>query len=310
MAKNDTYLEEAFRKAFESHEMDVRPQVWNAIQGSIAGGTGVATSGGDFLGKAAAVVGFAGLITAATIAEIDYHSQETPAATIVNVEATEAIESSESETSTVVVTSTTESAVQSSTSADQAVSSSPDIVSTGVEESNDQELQAATSENTPIHSDILTDNGPNDEKNDVLEEEGGSNGETNPNEDATAIANTPSDRQASEEAAQETPAPAPTKSQVADFSHPAKQIITPNGDARNDYLLIEGYGVKEFYLVVMAQNGQPVFESNDPNVKWNGTDRMGNALPAGQYFYKIVAVGNDDLPYVAPNAKGSVQIIR
>ena len=60
----------------------------------------------------------------------------------------------------------------------------------------------------------------------------------------------------------------------------------------------------------MTRGGQLVFESNDITVRWNGVDRFGNPLPSGIYFYEIQAVGDDNLPYLEKNAKGSVTIVR
>ena len=311
MAKNDTYLEEAFRKAFESHEMDVRPEVWSAIEGSITHGAGASAGGGAVLGKAAAVVGFAGLITAATIAEINYHSvdvsiQSAPVEQQFNVE----VEVSEPE-STVAAYETTTS--------DPSVSDAE----TPVTQIDERTSEAANEE----VADVITDGDAIDdtpqqgmEEGSALDQEeiseplageddGGTDQESGAIESGNDRDALPQPQPAVKDEETSSSA-APTKSELAYFSHPAKQIITPNGDDRNDYLLIEGYGFKDFTLIVMAQNGMPVFDSKDPNVRWNGTDKMGNALPAGQYFYKIMAVGDDDLPYEAPNAKGSVQIIR
>ena len=97
---------------------------------------------------------------------------------------------------------------------------------------------------------------------------------------------------------------------TAYFTHSAKQVITPNGDPYNEYFEVEGFGVKDFVLRIMTRGGQLVFESNDISVRWNGVDRFGNALPGGIYFYEIQAVGDDNLPYLEKNAKGSITIMR
>ena len=238
---------------------------------------------------------------------IDYHSQEAPAVTVVNVEEVTSQEALDTETAK-VETARSEGVVNTSSPTAEEVQASTAI--NIVLEDNDESVASFNEDETPVQADVLESDRLVDADSEPLQDEGQLDEESTPSNDAGSVADAPADRKAKEEEPQEMDEAKPTQSQVANFNHPAKQIITPNGDSYNDYLLIEGYGVKEFYLVIMAQNGQPVFESRDPSVKWNGTDRMGNALPAGQYFYKIVAVGNDDLPYVAPNAKGSVQIIR
>ena len=61
--------------------------------------------------------------------------------------------------------------------------------------------------------------------------------------------------------------------------------FTPNSDGLNDLFgpvdLVQA-GV--YNLSVYNRYGQPVFQSNDPAVKWNGTSK-GKPLPAGVYIY-------------------------
>lgn len=63
-------------------------------------------------------------------------------------------------------------------------------------------------------------------------------------------------------------------------------VITPNGDGKNDVLYIDGLNsnlVTE--LRVINHWGQKVFESRNYNNAWAGTDNSGNPLPAGNYYY-------------------------
>ncbi|MBX2978406.1 MAG: gliding motility-associated C-terminal domain-containing protein [Flavobacteriales bacterium] len=64
-------------------------------------------------------------------------------------------------------------------------------------------------------------------------------------------------------------------------------IFTPNGDGVNDLFGPFPYrGVKSIDLQVFNRWGQPVFESLDPDITWNGTHKdNGEPLSDGVYYY-------------------------
>lgn len=66
-------------------------------------------------------------------------------------------------------------------------------------------------------------------------------------------------------------------------------IFTPNGDGNNDFLFIESEGLVDFTIVVLDAKQKVMFESNDPNFKWNGIDKSGNTVSEGSYGYYIIA---------------------
>ena len=67
-------------------------------------------------------------------------------------------------------------------------------------------------------------------------------------------------------------------------------VFSPNNDGSNDFFFIESEGLKEFSIVVMNQSGKVVFESDSPEFKWNGIERItGVIVPTGNYFYLITA---------------------
>lgn len=66
-------------------------------------------------------------------------------------------------------------------------------------------------------------------------------------------------------------------------------VFTPNGDGNNDVLFIESEGLEDFTIVILDAKQKVVFESNDPNFKWNGVDKYGNTVTAGSYGYYIIA---------------------
>ena len=72
--------------------------------------------------------------------------------------------------------------------------------------------------------------------------------------------------------------------------------FSPNNDGTNDLLNIESKGIVDFQITVLNDRQEVVYESNDPDFKWDGTHYRNNQkVPAGSYFYIIVAkdaVGN------------------
>lgn len=84
-------------------------------------------------------------------------------------------------------------------------------------------------------------------------------------------------------------------------------VFTPNGDGINDVLKVTAENAREYTLKVYNRGGQIVFESKDKNEVWDGSDKSGNSLPSGIYFYQLRVKGNDGNYY---HPKGSIQLTR
>ena len=71
----------------------------------------------------------------------------------------------------------------------------------------------------------------------------------------------------------------------------AFNLITPNGDGRNDVWAVAGLkDLGSYHIRVVTRTGQSVFETDDYRQDWSGT-HQGRALPAGVYYYAIVVAG-------------------
>lgn len=68
-------------------------------------------------------------------------------------------------------------------------------------------------------------------------------------------------------------------------------IITPNGDGQNDMWMIEGMVATVKHAVkVYDSTGRVVYESNDYQNNWDGTNE-GKTLITGAYYYTIMVDG-------------------
>ncbi len=71
----------------------------------------------------------------------------------------------------------------------------------------------------------------------------------------------------------------------------AFNLITPNGDGRNDVWAVAGLqDLGSYHIRVVTRTGQPIFETDNYRQDWSGT-HQGRALPAGVYYYSIVVAG-------------------
>ena len=84
--------------------------------------------------------------------------------------------------------------------------------------------------------------------------------------------------------------------------------FSPNRDMINDTYKPYVDGVKEYQFKVFSRTGQKIFETNDPNIGWDGyIDNNDNFALSGKYAYSIEIV---DLHGKKRNYRGSFLLIR
>jgi gliding motility-associated-like protein len=64
-------------------------------------------------------------------------------------------------------------------------------------------------------------------------------------------------------------------------------VFTPNGDGSNDFIGFDLNGISCFNVFIYDRWGISVFESKDPSNKWYGTNKAGDPLSDGVYFYVV-----------------------
>ena len=68
-------------------------------------------------------------------------------------------------------------------------------------------------------------------------------------------------------------------------------VFTPNNDGVNDYFYLETGKLKEFSISILDKENKVVYTSEDPKFQWDGTHYLtGEKVPNGNYSYIIYAV--------------------
>jgi len=87
--------------------------------------------------------------------------------------------------------------------------------------------------------------------------------------------------------------------------------FTPNFDGLNEVFIGKGYfvGMENYVMTIWDRWGQKIFESDDPNIGWNGLkNNVGSELlPAGVFIYNV---SFKDPRNKVTNLKGQVTLIR
>ena len=85
----------------------------------------------------------------------------------------------------------------------------------------------------------------------------------------------------------------------------AYNFFTPNKDGKNDYFVVNDLvAVSDMTLKIHTVNGIKVYEQLNYDNTWEGTDKNGNDLPKGNYYY--VFIDNDGKTVY----KGSITLVR
>lgn len=67
--------------------------------------------------------------------------------------------------------------------------------------------------------------------------------------------------------------------------------FTPNGDGTNDYFSVTSSGLTNYSLVVLDKSNKRIWQTTDPNAKWDGIGMDGEKVPNGEYIYFVAADG-------------------
>ncbi|MEZ4686295.1 MAG: gliding motility-associated C-terminal domain-containing protein [Bacteroidia bacterium] len=63
--------------------------------------------------------------------------------------------------------------------------------------------------------------------------------------------------------------------------------FTPNDDGKNDEYYVPNGGFQTFEVQIFNRWGRLIYQSNDPNFRWNGRDEQGRSVPEGVYVIHV-----------------------
>lgn len=87
--------------------------------------------------------------------------------------------------------------------------------------------------------------------------------------------------------------------------------FSPNDDGYNDVFQAQGIDFVQYSLRIFNRWGEQVFESSDPTIGWDGTNRKGQLVPEGVYVWMLNAIGQDFyVPTYEIRQAGTVTLIR
>lgn len=90
------------------------------------------------------------------------------------------------------------------------------------------------------------------------------------------------------------------------FNISVPNIITPNGDNRNDVIFVHGKGIKEFKFYIFDRLGEKIFETDEMSKGWDGT-RNGKQLNSAVFAYLLTATFIDESEF---KEKGNITLVR
>lgn len=80
-----------------------------------------------------------------------------------------------------------------------------------------------------------------------------------------------------------------TKSEEEVFMENIPNVITPNGDYKNDYLDLNNDNISNFELLVLSEGNKVLFQRAGKTIRWNGQDLYGKELKEDRYRIMIIA---------------------
>jgi len=93
---------------------------------------------------------------------------------------------------------------------------------------------------------------------------------------------------------------------LAPFAIAIPSAFTPNGDGKNDFLIVRGGPIVDFDFRIFDEWGKQVYQANTQLPGWDGTFN-GTAQPTGTYIYTL---SGETIDHQSINLKGVLNLIR
>lgn len=277
--ENSDKIKDLFREQLGSHEVPVRPELWEAVSAKVAAGS-VASSGISIVSKL--IIG--AVSTAAIVTGVYLISQEK-----------EEISKPDSKSAVVLQEERLSDNKENVDLFDNDKNKTVFVEEKG--KNKDQENQTETIAIDTLQTKTISSYTPlkerkREEKTVVVESQ-----ENKENKEK--------ETRVQEEQAENTG----IKQEKQTIELVLPNVFSPNNDGQHDEFFIDfkNYAIQDFNLVIMDKSNKVVYTSNDPNFSWNGIDVSGSPVEPGTYLYYFTGVVNDKTPI---SKFSSLQIIR
>jgi gliding motility-associated-like protein len=276
-------IKELFKQKLADHQVAVNPELWSSIASKIpAVSSSVTTVGMSLVTKA-----IIGISVAASLVGIGYLVNENYSKPEINSIKTEKIKTTSKQIEK--LNDESSSSFQSSGPPKADVTSkntfTNSTTSSDILESKNKELVAETIEVEETH---LNSNNSMPENSTTLAPANIQSEITN-TENIESIENSTSNNSSL------------TIEPIQDIEIPKESslvlilpnVFTPNGDGKNDFLELDASGIIDFSLVVLNERGTVIFQTQDSNFKWDGTQPNGDQIKEGNFVYFVTGKDSD-----------------
>jgi len=275
--KEHDKIKELFSEQLGNYSAPVRPELWNAIAAKVAVGSSAAATGTSLFVKS--IIG----ISAASIIGVSAYFifQDDVLPTEQTIEVNPVVAEKEVEQSQELIPSEENTSTQTDRTVIETVEK-PTLVE------HDGEIKEMSDDSTPTNKEekLVSTYVPKERKSPTVV-----GSEETKNHDSKEEPQVGKDSKETE-----------TKPGLTEGKTKEKPVVylaeitllpnsfTPNGDRINDEFFIEFKGdLIDFNIVILDSQNRSVYESKDPNFRWNGINKSGEISPAGRYYYIVTA---------------------
>ncbi len=277
---NDKIITEIAEK-LQNHASEVNPQMWQAVSSQIgagAAGGGAAGASAFGAGKVAAIIFGAAAISVASYFAVTSTSDETTNKTI------EVAQEKDNKTESIAIEATEEDTKENIASNELM----------NEVEANDKSIQEKGSKK-PVSEEItkLDNRITNEISIPLVTEPVRTIPKTNNPKVVTTISKVETTNNNIENEAKPAVGSTTESSNSSFGISKLPNTFSPNGDGIHDNFFVESKGLTNYSLVVLDKANNKVWQTTDPNAKWDGRDLSGQLVPAGDYIYFVAADGPD-----------------
>lgn len=271
-------IEELFRQKLANHQVSVNPELWSSIASKIPAVNSTVTAVGISMAAKAII----GISVAASLVGIGYLINENYSKPLIN-----SVKTQQKKTTQKQIEKSNDKSLNFHTSGIKKA----DVISNSSYTNSTMSSVVFNAKNTDItlekeiiQSDVthLISTTSNSENSATLAPTNVQSEITNTENLESKINSTLSNSSITNEPIQDIEIPEESSLVIT-----LPNIFTPNGDGKNDILELDASGINDFSLVILNESGTVIYQTQDSNFKWDGSQLNGDPVKAGNFVYFI-----------------------